>query len=113
MPQTDRTERKERFTPGPWGVSSDGIIYTAATDMPLELGFVAQGSDGVPEAEHNGALMSSSPDLYRALKILYEETADYITVNNLGDVHHNRSMQLARAALSKARGETPQGGANA
>ena len=35
-----------------------------------------------------------------ALRVLYEETADYIRINNLGDVHHNRSMQMARAALA-------------
>lgn len=37
--------------------------------------------------------------LREALNILYEETADYIRINHLGDVHHNRSMQLARDAL--------------
>ena len=37
--------------------------------------------------------------LERALRGLYEETADYIRINNLGDVHHNRSMQRARDAL--------------
>lgn len=39
--------------------------------------------------------------LITALRALYEETAEYIRVNNLGDAHHNRSMQLARAALAK------------
>ena len=34
-----------------------------------------------------------------ALRRLYEETADYITINNLGDIHHNQSMRLAREAL--------------
>lgn len=35
-----------------------------------------------------------------ALRVLYEETADYIRINNLGDVHHNRSMQYARDVLA-------------
>lgn len=39
--------------------------------------------------------------LEEALGCLYEETADYIRINNLGDAHHNRSMQLARTALEK------------
>lgn len=34
------------------------------------------------------------------LNILYDETADYIKINNLGDVCHNRSMQLARDILN-------------
>ncbi len=40
--------------------------------------------------------------LRRALQLLYDETADYIRLNKLGDVHHNRSMQLARDALRAA-----------
>lgn len=37
--------------------------------------------------------------LREALAHLYQETANYITINNLGDVHHNQSMQKAKAAL--------------
>ncbi len=35
-----------------------------------------------------------------AAQELYRNTADYITRNNLGDVHHNRDMQMARDALA-------------
>lgn len=38
--------------------------------------------------------------LREALQRLYDETADYITINHLGPVHHNRSMQMARDALA-------------
>lgn len=37
----------------------------------------------------------------RALVVLYEHTADYIRVNNLGDVHHNQCMEQTRAYLAK------------
>lgn len=37
--------------------------------------------------------------LREALRMLYNEQVDYINLNHLGDPHHNRSMQLARAAL--------------
>lgn len=40
-----------------------------------------------------------------ALNMLYDETADYIRINNLGDVYHNRSMQLAFHALARAPAE--------
>jgi len=40
--------------------------------------------------------------LLEALKMLYIETGDYIKINQLGKVHHNRSMQLAREALELA-----------
>jgi ribosome-associated translation inhibitor RaiA len=36
----------------------------------------------------------------KALQGLYDETADYIRTNHLGDVHHNKSMQDVRDALS-------------
>lgn len=47
-------------------------------------------------------LIAAAPQLAQALRVLYEETADYIQTNNLGPVHHNCSMQLARAALLEA-----------
>lgn len=51
------------------------------------------------------AAQEHSRILEEALLMLYEETKDYITINHLGDPHHNRSMQLARAALATGRGE--------
>ncbi len=39
-------------------------------------------------------------ELESALRGLYEDTADYIQVNDLGNVHHNQSMKDARAALN-------------
>jgi len=41
--------------------------------------------------------------LESALRGLCEETADYIRVNKLGDVHHNQSMKAARDALKGAK----------
>lgn len=46
-----------------------------------------------------GDLKEENKQLRDALQLLYDETADYIRINNLGDVHHNESMQRARAAL--------------
>jgi hypothetical protein len=36
-----------------------------------------------------------------ALRMLYEETKDYILVNQLGDPHDKQSMKVARAVLSR------------
>jgi hypothetical protein len=47
--------------------------------------------------------------LREALKILYDETADYIRINHLGEVHHNKSMQMARTALTEPTA-APSGG---
>lgn len=42
------------------------------------------------------------PSAISVLKRLYEETADYIRINNLGDVHHNQSMKDARDVLASS-----------
>lgn len=46
-------------------------------------------------------------ELVEALRVLYEETAEYITINHLGDVHHNRSMQMARDILARVKEAQP------
>jgi len=50
-------------------------------------------------------LHAAAPELLEALTQLYKETADYIQINNLGDTHHNKSMQDAKAAIAKAEGK--------
>ncbi len=54
------------------------------------------------KASHQAICVASDRiyTLEKALRLLYEETADYIRINNLGDVHHNVSMQKARDALN-------------
>ena len=39
-------------------------------------------------------------NLQEALKMLHDETEDYIKINHLGDPHHNQSMKLAKQALA-------------
>lgn len=92
-------------TPGPWEASkpgdysSPGIRIIGYAYRPICTLAVRKG-----ESEGNAALIAAAPDLLQALRLLYDETADYIRINHLGDVHHNRSMILAREALAKAEG---------
>lgn len=95
-----------KFTPGPWSIEK--TTYGYGVRAP-QWGYVAihdtSPHDHWNEGQSaNRMLIAAAPDLFEALKTLYEETADYIERNNLGDVHHNLSMQLARAALNKATG---------
>ena len=48
-------------------------------------------------------LLKDNTRLRNALRMLYEDTADYIRTNHLGPVHHNFSMQKARRALKLSR----------
>ena len=41
--------------------------------------------------------------LVEAARMLYAETIDYITINHLGDPHHNQSMKQMKAALAPFR----------
>lgn len=57
---------------------------------------------GQPEDPH-GLYELAAEELTRALgalHTLYVENASYINLNNLGPVHHNRSMQVAREVLA-------------
>lgn len=57
---------------------------------------------------HHDYLSQRIEVLTEALQALYSETADYITINHLGPVHWNHSMQMARAALAQPQAEQKQ-----
>ena len=75
----------------------------ASEDDNQERGQVIQNLEA--ELKQNAIrireLETANKMLREALEMLYEETKDYITINNLGDPHHNQSMKLAKQALSK------------
>jgi hypothetical protein len=50
---------------------------------------------------HRSKLIRSRKEwmVAEALRGLYNETADYIRLNNLGDTHHNATMKAAKEAL--------------
>lgn len=81
---------------------SAGIVtYRIGSQVSIAEEFRAMMPAAAIQLQERSIAEAQKP-LYDALKILYEETADYITINNLGDVHHNRSMQGARDALRAA-----------
>ncbi len=90
-----------KHTPAPWTSNKVGVVYGPSESIVCFL----RGYYGSEEAEANAKLIAAAPDLLDSLRILYEETADYIRLNHLGDVHHNRSMQYARDTIAKAEGK--------
>lgn len=97
-------------TPGPWKTRGQHVLGIANVQVAwcgANMSCSRTESHGITEdeAKANASLIAAAPDLLSALTMLYEETADYIRINHLGDVHHNTSMQAARAAISKATGE--------
>ena len=77
------------------------VVYVYRGDQPRIPIFAGK----LNNARTTARLIAAAPDLLEALKSLYGETADYIRINNLGDVHQNRSMQLARSAIAKVEQE--------
>lgn len=97
-----------KFTPGPWSLARGevhhvGRLVITAKGMPPNspLAFVG-GADWDDAAQNDAALIAAAPDLYAALARIVESVARGAS----GDVCQTSDFDDARAALSKARGET-------
>lgn len=105
------------WTPGPWFVSDDprpdmGWNRHISTDPAGEnrVCFMANGSrerDG--EFAANAGLIAAAPELYEALEFIFSHIAD--KERGLRDLYPafgldgRRAIEMAAAALRKARGE--------
>ncbi len=104
-------------TPGPWKCVESNSARTfnqisirpvrpVIKGLQLPLAKVMRGDlfeYGGGDGQANARLIAAAPELMTALQMLYDETADYIRLNNLGGMD-NQCMQLARAALARAVG---------
>lgn len=91
-----------KHTPTPWNVSPDGIIYAGNDPVTAqEVGFVAQGSDGIPEARANGVLMAASPDLLDAIKKLAHEARGFKAMAS-AEFHGNTNMTVLEERIVAA-----------
>ena len=93
-----------KHTPGPW-IASSQRVTAPETENRLPLDIRLYGGN---QKDHkaNARLIAAAPDLLEALKMLYDDTADYIKLNNLTGMD-NHAMKAARAAIAKATGEAP------
>jgi len=94
-----------KHTPGPWLSATDRYGHpshvAAEVGAICNFGTAVRRARGIDEIQANSRLIAAAPDLLTALQMLYDKTADYIRLNNLGGMD-NQCMQLARAALAKA-----------
>lgn len=126
----------ETHTPGPWSwviedhsMASLGVLPDPGLGDPLVL-VVSPCRSCVKHAENDAkrdgqepewkwgrchtpsladaTLLAAAPDLYDALRDLYDSTADYIRINKLGDANSTHAMRRAAAALAKASGVSVQ-----
>ncbi len=95
------------YTKGPWTVYCDHYDGPIHRIEIVALGkTVARIYTSVPEQDmDNARLIASAPELLEALKGLYADQVDYLTINHLGGMD-NHWMKAARAAISKAEGKS-------
>lgn len=113
---SESAERKEKFTPGPWVVGSEGngsCDYIYCDDvMGSAIATVRMEYTIIPYEQKvaNAKLIAAAPDMYAAL----EELLDSESVSIFSSAMESDSWKLdlkewevrARSALAKARGET-------
>ena len=105
------------YTKGPWAVSHDGVVCSGEPKTAVEIAFVAQMSDDVPEANANGRLIAAAPELLEAVK----DSICHSCLNRIGfDGPHVRDSSMPdrydwrkcgacviqRAAVKKAEGRS-------
>ena len=93
-----------KFTPGPWYIDSRLIVGPRINSDGADDGFISEVCDAslsMGDRKANSHLIAAAPDLYEALDnlvaILELDTRSYVF----------DAVCSARAALAKARGETP------
>lgn len=94
-----------KWTPGPWRVSGDDDDEFWCVAIPLsDVDFECLDIKADDRGRANCRLIASAPDLYEALEKLMSVpiVADYAGDN----VHLDAAISAARAALSRAKGET-------
>ncbi len=101
------TMSETKFTPGPWRVRAHTSQPNDRVVVDTFGGSVAcvyrDMGENEPPREANAHLIAAAPDLYAALEALHRATA--ILPASMDEP--GSPQALARAALAKARGETP------
>jgi hypothetical protein len=104
------SERKEKFTPGPWRKGTDGIRIMCTGETANGWGKSVATADKKTwmtwdEQEGNYNLIAAAPDMYAALE---KAVSDY--GNNGGPwnvpMEPGTWIEMAQSALAKARGES-------
>ena len=99
-----------KHTPGPWEIKShfDSCYRYISAPEHIALAQVVwcvEEEERSPVCEANAHLIAAAPELLEALEMGYRETMDYIRLNHLPGAEDNHWLQLARAAIAKAKGE--------
>lgn len=95
-----------KHTPGPWQVNGSHI-YSADPDRAILAQAHNPGCNGGDfQLVANIRLIAAAPDLVEALTLLH---AEMVASGNAGseDYGWSKAISATRAAIAKARGETP------
>lgn len=107
-------EIKTKHTPGPWEHNDSGLIFGQMTDDDNEAPFVADViEDEVhaalgllsPREQANALLIAAAPELLEILESAVTELEHWMLGCDQEDESSQTIIELARAAIAKAKGE--------
>ncbi len=99
------------YTKGPWNKNEDGRLVNDEGRIVTAWGISVGAVYKTEESEANAHLIAAAPDLLEALELLIAlpiavKELQYLD-KRIGTATENKAWLIARAAISKAKGETP------
>jgi hypothetical protein len=109
-----KSERKERFTPGPWSACDLGEDnggekwekWSIIHNGPLAYG--GENTNGLENSHANAALIAAAPDMYEALKKvlgMVSHATSLLVTEAKRDEMLKEVVDIAVASLKNARGD--------
>lgn len=98
-----------KHTPAPWVIAENSKTFIYALNEKGTNVFFANVQDphtSKEELEANARLMAAAPDLLEALIDCEKRLTNMVGMSDLCANEIQRSINLARAAIAKARGES-------
>ena len=97
------TDRKEKFTPGPWKEYYNRDLTRFDICQAETLDIVGHAND-----RHDARLIAAAPEMYEALQAMKSAMLDVLDVSDLPDdilTAADDALEKAEKAMQKARGE--------
>lgn len=95
------------FTPGPWGVAQDRLVYAGDKYIAdCEFGGMSPDDPNASEQHANARLIAAAPELFRTLAQLVKMAEDP-DQNDINEMIVDVALYEAAAILAEVRGGTP------
>lgn len=106
--EREMTEKKERYTPGPWCVTAsceNGTMICSGKPQDKTIA-IWPNDGGSMENCANARLIAAAPDMLEALTLIVERLSTMVFKMNVKSHYEEKvAMEAARTAIRKALGE--------